>query len=153
MVESGGEEGGNPHIYIYKYIYGIPHPRPPPHQNVLSKKRKKWSFLKMVNSKQKGKTGELEFVNYLKSKGINARRGVQYQGGMDSPDVVSDLEGFHFEVKRSERINIYNALKQAEDDCGGTFRVPVVCHRQNRKKWIVALSANDFINLIKNNKT
>ena len=96
-----------------------------------------------INSKQKGKRGELEFVNYLKSQGIEARRGQQYSGTPDSPDVVSDLRGFHFEVKRTERFNIYKAMEQAENDCG--CKVPVVVHRQNSKDWLIVMNADDWL--------
>jgi Holliday junction resolvase len=55
----------------------------------------------VTNSRQKGKRGELEAAKYLRSLGFtSARRGVQYSGGPDSPDVVCDeLPGVHIEVK------------------------------------------------------
>lgn len=55
----------------------------------------------MTNSRQKGKRGELAAAHYLRSLGFSsARRGVQYSGGPDSPDIVCDeLKGVHIEVK------------------------------------------------------
>lgn len=53
-----------------------------------------------VNSNAKGKRGERALAAYLTSLGFPARRGVQYRGGTDSPDVVSDgLDGVHIECK------------------------------------------------------
>ena len=100
-----------------------------------------------INSKQKGKSGELEWVHFLKDRGVDARRGVQYSGEIGSPDVISDFEGFHFEVKRTERLALYKALFQAIEDCG--TKTPVVAHRQNRKDWVVVLRADDFVELLK----
>lgn len=55
----------------------------------------------MTNSRQKGKVGERQAAAYLRSLGFtSAHRGVQYQGGTDSPDIVCDeLPGVHIEVK------------------------------------------------------
>jgi Holliday junction resolvase len=53
-------------------------------------------------SRTKGKVGEREVAELLRANGFHAaRRGVQYQGGADSPDVIG-LPGFHNEVKRTE---------------------------------------------------
>ena len=101
----------------------------------------------MTNSREKGKKGELEFAHFLNGFGINAFRGVQYQGGQDSPDVVTELTDFHFEVKRVERFMLYNSLKQAIKDAGA--KIPVVAHRQNRAEWVVILRASDFLGLVK----
>jgi Holliday junction resolvase len=103
-----------------------------------------------MNSRDKGKRGELEFVNRLKEYGFTARRGVQYQGGPDSPDVVCpDLSQFHIEVKRTERFNVYTALDQADLD-RDIDQFPLVAHRKNRKQWVVALYLDDFIHLLQN---
>ena len=58
----------------------------------------------MVNSKQKGARGEREFAKFLTDRGYPATRGVQYQGGPESPDVVcKPLSRYHFEVKYTEK--------------------------------------------------
>lgn len=97
-----------------------------------------------MNSKQKGKRGELEFSHWLKARGHEARRGQQFKGTEDSPDIICDsLKDYHFEVKRTERFNIYNAMEQAEKDSGE--RYPVVAHRRNRGDWLVIMSATDWL--------
>ncbi len=106
-------------------------------------------------SRNKGKAGEREAAKELsKVLGCEARRGVQYSGGPEAPDVVTDIEGLHIEVKRTETFNAYTALDQAQDDCpeGG---VPVVLHRKNKKKWIAVLpldKLNELCILIENYK-
>jgi Holliday junction resolvase len=101
-----------------------------------------------LKSKTKGKVGEREVAELLREFGFNARRGQQFAGGGDSPDVVSDMEGFHIEVKRTgKQTDIFAALDQAKRD-----RKPdedaVVFHRKNNKDWIVAMDAREFLRLV-----
>jgi len=94
----------------------------------------------MVNSKMKGKKGELEFCQWLRDNlGVEARRGVQYKGDKDAPDVVTSVEGVHFEVKRTEKLNLYDALKQATKDAGEN--IPIVAHRRSREDWVFIVKA------------
>lgn len=98
-------------------------------------------------SRNKGKVGEREVAALLREHGFDAARGVQYQGGRDSADVVG-LPGFHIEVKRAETFSPYKALEQAETDCGYGSK-PVVFHRSNSRHWIVVMDAGDFLELAK----
>jgi Holliday junction resolvase len=98
----------------------------------------------MINSKEKGAAGERELSHYLAQHGVQARRGQQFSGSKESPDVVSDLESIHIECKRVEAGNPYTWLAQAERDAG--TKIPVVFHRRNKQKWIVVLGADDFLN-------
>jgi len=104
-----------------------------------------------VNSRSKGKRGELEWRDQIIAAGKErgreweARRGQQFSGSPDSPDVVTNLP-YHFEVKRVERLNIENAMKQSKSECGD--KPPVVAHRKNGGEWLVTLLAPDFFNLI-----
>ena len=97
-----------------------------------------------MNSKQKGKRGELELSHYLISKGFDAHRGVQYKGSPDSPDVVG-LKGIHIECKRVEALNIEKAMLQAKHDAGDD-EIPVVMHRKNREGWKVTMDIDDWLN-------
>ena len=95
-------------------------------------------------SKSKGKRGERELAAELsRVLGVAARRGVQFQGSPDSPDVVTDIPDIHIECKRSERLRLYEALDQAVNDAG-VVKLPVVCHRQNNKPWVVVLRLDDL---------
>lgn len=101
-----------------------------------------------MNSRAKGKTGELELAAYLRERGYDeARRGVQYSGGGDSPDVVG-LPNCHVECKRVENGSLYSWLDQACRDSAGTGRVPVVAHRRNRRQWVAILPLDDFLKLL-----
>lgn len=101
-----------------------------------------------INSRSKGKSGELELAQYLRDAGYPAaKRGQQFKGGTESPDVVCPglSEEFHFECKRVEAGNLYNWLAQAQRDAGE--KVPLVAHRKSRKEWVVILTLEDFLNL------
>lgn len=101
-----------------------------------------------VNSCQKGKSGEREFANLLKSMGVEARRGQQFSGSPDSPDVVSSLP-VHWEIKRSQTLSIMKWYKQACDEKKeGTE--PVIAFRQNGEKWLCVIDAEVLIELYRN---
>lgn len=99
-------------------------------------------------SKNKGKRGERELAKELQRiLGIDAKRGVQYQGSPDSPDVITSIDGLHFECKRVEKLQLYPSLEQAASDSGDS--IPVLAHRRNRKKWVVAIYLDDLPELCK----
>ncbi|MDB6034905.1 MAG: uncharacterized protein JWM16_5243 [Verrucomicrobiales bacterium] len=101
-----------------------------------------------VNSRRKGKVGEREFAALLRQHGFDARRGVQFAGGADSPDVVSKALGFlHIEVKRVQSLNLSSACAQAEGDCGG--KPWVVAHRKNHAPWLITMTAETFFQLLR----
>ncbi len=101
-----------------------------------------------LNSRSKGKVGEREWAEVLRSHGFDARRGCQFQGGPESPDVVCPELQHHFEVKRVESLNIHAAMAQAVGDAP-SGRVPVVAHRRNRGEWMVTMRASDWLAAIK----
>lgn len=97
-------------------------------------------------SREKGKRGERECAALLRAHGFDARRGQQFNGSDGSADVVG-LPGFHVEVKRTESLRVYEAVRQAESDAR-EGEVPVVLHRRNRKGWLAILRADDFLEMI-----
>lgn len=98
-----------------------------------------------MNSKAKGGRGERELAEVLRQYGYEARRGQQFAGGIDSPDVIG-LPGIHIECKRVEKLNIENAMDQAIRDSGGKA-IPAVFHRKNRRPWLVTMLLDDFMKL------
>ena len=97
--------------------------------------------------KRKGKVGEREAASELGTLlGCDARRGVQYHGGPDSPDVVLDGVGIHVEAKRTETLSLYVAVDQAVGDAP-TGAVPIVWHRRNRRESLVVVRTADLVRL------
>ena len=97
-------------------------------------------------SRDKGKRGERELAGILREYGYDAKRGVQYHGGPESPDVTG-LPGIHIEVKRAERLSLYDALAQSMADAGNDM--PIVVHRKNNSRWVVIQPLEDWIKLYK----
>jgi len=103
-----------------------------------------------INSRAKGCRGEREWRDMLRAEGYEARRGQQFSGGTDSPDVIcGDLPGLHFEVKLVQNLNVDRVMnEQAEPDAGD--KIPVIAHRKNHSKWLVTLKAEDFFLILRN---
>jgi hypothetical protein len=101
-----------------------------------------------VNSRTKGKVGEREFAALLREHGFDARRGQQFSGGAESPDVVSEaLAWLHIEIKRVQNLNLTDACAQAEGDCQG--KPWIVAHRRNHAPWLVTMTAETFFRLLR----
>jgi Holliday junction resolvase len=100
-----------------------------------------------INSRAKGAKGERELASFLRDLGFEARRGQQFHGGSDSPDVVTNLDNIHLECKRVEAGNLYTWLEQATRDANG--KVPVVAHRRNKKDWVAILPLQNLLELIR----
>lgn len=100
------------------------------------------------HSREKGKRGEREVAELLRENGFMARRGQQFKGGPDSPDVVHSIPRLHIEVKRTEAFQLYKALEQADDEITEAHKMPVVFHRRNSQAWVVVMYAEDFLALV-----
>lgn len=100
-----------------------------------------------MNARDKGKRGEREWAKFLNENfGLKARRGVQFTGSPDSPDVQGSWTGTHPEVKRVENLDLPKAIEQAVKDAGG--KVPYVAHRINNKPWLITVRAEDWAEFV-----
>jgi Holliday junction resolvase len=99
-------------------------------------------------SRNKGKRGEREAAAEIaRLFGVEARRGRQYAGTDDSPDIRTSLPQVHFEVKRAESLRLYAALAQAIADAGPN--IPVVLHKQNHQPWVAIVRLDDLPQLVR----
>ena len=98
-----------------------------------------------MNSKVKGKGGELELAKILREHGYDCRRGQQFCGANGDADVIG-LPGIHIECKRVERLNLYDAMAQSKHDSRDGEK-PAVFHRINRSKWLVTMELEDFMEI------
>ena len=98
------------------------------------------------SSQRKGAYGERELVEVLNGYGFQTQRGGSETFGT-VPDLTG-LPGIHIEVKRVERLNISEAMKQAICD-SLRFRdgLPAVFHRRNRQPWLVTMQLADWMTL------
>ena len=112
-----------------------------------------------MNSRAKGARAERQWRDELRANGYTARRGQQFAGSPDSPDVVCDeLDWIHFEVKAVERLNIWDAMDQARRDARGSDRgdtgamsgkVPIVAHTRNFRPWLITMTAETFFQFLR----
>lgn len=102
------------------------------------------------SSRSKGARGELELCKILQEHGIDAQR-VPRSGADKTLPWGGDIRGvealgFHFEVKRQERLNLHAALNQAKNDCheGQDY---LVAFRRSREPWYVCMELEAFLRL------
>lgn len=96
-----------------------------------------------VNSKAKGKRGELGAVHELNGMGFSVHRTQQFCGKAGNAD-VEGIPGCHLEIKNVERLNIYEAMEQAIRD-RRDGEIPTVIHKKNNKPFLVTICLGDSI--------
>lgn len=100
-----------------------------------------------MNSRRKGKQGELELAAVLREAGWPLARRGQQRSGVDQADVIDGPAGVHFEGKRVERLNPWKALAQARHDAPHGA-LPVVAARRNGSEWVAILDLRSFLGLL-----
>ena len=99
-----------------------------------------------INSRRKGARYERELARYLSENGFpDSRRGEQFSGGSDSPDVVSEFP-FHIEAKHVQALNLYSAMTQSIRDAGD--KPPCVIHRKNNSESMFTCRLSDLVKLL-----
>ena len=106
-----------------------------------------------MNQRQKGAAAEREVAKLLNGKWltaegatVTARRGQQFSGGPDSPDVVHNIPHVHLEVTRDAEVKpgtvaMTAKLAQAERDCPGGYLPYVVWRPDGDRSWRVTFYA------------
>ena len=97
---------------------------------------------------RKGAAGERELTQILRDNGFPCERGGSQTYG-SVPDVTG-LPGIHIECKRQERLNLLEAVEQAQRDAS-RFEdgLPAVFHRRNRSPWLVTMPLEEWLILYK----
>lgn len=98
----------------------------------------------MTNSRAKGAREERGAASEIREYGFQARRGQQFRGGSDSPDVITDLP-IHLEVKAREQMShsqLYEWLDQCRDESDG--KMPVLITKRNRCDRLATLRSIDL---------
>ena len=103
----------------------------------------------MINSKDKGRRGELMFCSECKKHGYNVRRSQQYCGNTgNAPDVIG-LQGIWPEVKHSKVLRLKEYLEQAENDAekAGKGNLPTVFYKIPRGEWVAIMPLDSWFEL------
>ena len=105
-----------------------------------------------MNSRRKGKDGELRLVKKLKEYGYDVRRGQQYSGANGDADVVG-IDHLHIEVKycANGHGSTYEWIEQSKRDAKAD-EIPVVMHKKvssadRGNEWLVTLRLDDFMSM------
>ena len=105
-----------------------------------------------MNSRRKGKTGELALVRKLKEYGYDVRRSQQYAGINSDADVVG-IDHLHIEAKYRQNGHgqTYEWLDQAKREARPD-EIPVVMHKKVSKEyrgneWLVTMALEDFMKI------
>ena len=98
--------------------------------------------------REKGKRGEREVVALMRAYGFEARRGQQYRGGGDSPDIIHNIRGVYIEVKFREQLSLYPVLEETERGRELSCARSVVFYRRKTKPWVVVMYAEDYLELM-----
>lgn len=99
-----------------------------------------------INSRQKGKRGELEAAAEWNRHmpQAHARRSQQHSGTESASDLISPgTPHLWLEVKRVERgLNLHAVMDKSREQCGEL--APVVLHRKNDSDWLVTFRLEDI---------
>ena len=105
-----------------------------------------------INSKRKGKKGELYVVNRFKEEGYDCNRTAQFKGNTGRADDIEGIDYIHAEVKFVEKLNLMEAMNQAVRDSLASDRkaMPTLFHKKNYHELMVTMRFTDWIKLYKN---
>ena len=102
-----------------------------------------------INSKQKGKRGELTVVKKFKEYGYDCNRTAQFKGNTGRADDIEGIDYIHAEVKFVERLNLEDAMAQAVRDslASGREAIPTIFHKKNYHDLLVTQRFDDWIEM------
>lgn len=104
-----------------------------------------------INSRSKGKRGELSWSKLCTEAGFPMRRSQQYAGTNADADCVAigkhALDGWHHECKWTEQFCLRDWIAKAISDSRG--KPFLIAHKYNNGPVTVTLLAEEFFNLIR----
>lgn len=100
----------------------------------------------MTNARDKGKRGERMLAEFFRNHGYGEAKRGQQRSGLEQADVVGGPDGWHVECKWVERLNVWDAMKQAERDAKGL--TPVVAMKRNKSDWLAVVPLKQFVRMV-----
>jgi Holliday junction resolvase len=95
--------------------------------------------------RDKGTRGELEVRDVFRAFGFDCDR-TPNSGGLRIPGDLIGTVPVHVEVKRQERLQLWQWIEQAEQEAAGA--VAVVAFRRSRSRWRADLDLERFAELL-----
>jgi hypothetical protein len=97
-------------------------------------------------SKRKGQAGENEVRDLLRKHGWEyARRNIA-SGGVGGSDLVEAIPDWAIEVKRTERLDLHGAWRQAVAAARPTDGI-MIAHRGSQQPWMATITVNELMGL------
>ena len=103
----------------------------------------------MIATRRKGATFERTVAERLRELWPEAKRGFQFRGGDEAPDV----QGTPFFVECKHRARVYVAKAMAEAVADSDGRPPVVIWKENHGVELVTMRLDDWLALVKGGGT
>ena len=101
-----------------------------------------------INSRSKGKNGELELFKLLADElGFVVKRNLM-QSREGGGDTIS-IPGWSLEVKRKEKLDLDAWWKQTVSQSTGVDK-PILFYRQSRRKWKAMIYLAVIVNVLSN---
>lgn len=99
-------------------------------------------------SRDKGARGELEVLQLVRDAGWTRATRNFASGAVGNGDLAHGPAGVVFEVKRTERLDLPGAYRQAVE-AAGPHDLPVVAHRRSRDPWLATLPLDELLALLR----
>ena len=97
------------------------------------------------SERDKGAAGEREVAVIFRAHGFDCDR-VPNSGGLRlKGDLYGELP-VHVEVKRQERLQLWQWWEQASSEAGAGL--PMVAFRRNRSEWLAVVRLDDLVELL-----
>lgn len=98
------------------------------------------------SSQCKGREAERSLAKLLQEYGHPVTAGAPRSYG-STPDLIG-LPYIHSEVKRVEKLNVHEALKQSIRDADRFGDgMPALFHRRSREPWLVTMRLDDWLEI------
>jgi hypothetical protein len=97
-----------------------------------------------IDSRAKGKRGELQVVATFNRGGFNCWRTPNSGAFHHSPGDIRGIPGLHVECKDQKVLRIKEWIAQAEKDCE-PGNIPVLVYKTAPGRWQVSMDLEDFV--------
>lgn len=100
-----------------------------------------------ASERQKGARGELEVLQLVRARWPRATRNFA-SGAAGNGDIAHGPAGVSIECKRTERLRLRDAWRQAELDASAAGVLPVVATRWNGGRWLAVVELEELLALL-----
>ena len=100
-----------------------------------------------ASERRKGARGELEVLELVRARWPRATRNFA-SGAAGNGDIAHGPDGISIESKRTNRLRIRDAWKQASEDAAAAGTTPVVATRWDHGPWLAIVDLDELLALL-----